>query len=298
MSVRCRCDSLLVRAWSFHFALWFFPCVGDNFQRKHTLISLHYYQGRRQKFTTTKWGGAKIRGHWQSRLYCVVNFLLPYLQFHFPEAKAHHYFTNDCVIRCGDYHVDPSTGYVVDAEINGTEFDLEAEDGIIGFNLSIPTSLEIGAPQRPEKDRLAPGPDDDDDSVSTLGRPRSKVSESTTSSSMSPHFHPITDTRTQRNNKCSNQDGITDDTSVMSSTSTVTWQTVASLESKISALAADSNAKFDAIMKSLGINDNNTDNRKITSENTATVDETGTSQTVKASSEAGGDTKVSSGNVS
>ena len=234
----------------------------------------------------------------QDEAECMVNFLLPYLQFHFPEARAHHYFTNDCVIRCGDYHVDPSTGYVVDAEINGTEFDPEAEDGIIGFNLSIPTSLEIGAPQRPEKDRLAPGPDDDDDSVSTLGRPRSKVSGSITSSSMSPHFHPITDTRSQRNNKCSNQDGITDDTSVMSSTSTVTWQTVASLESKISALAADSNAKFDAIMKSLGINDNNTDNRKITSENTATVDETGTSQTVKASSEAGGNTKVSSGNVS
>ena len=186
----------------------------------------------------------------QDEAECMVNYLQPYLDHHFPDAQVLNYFTDECIERCRDIKVDDRTGQIVDINSGVAELDLEKEDGIIGFSLTFSKTAKIELAQRPEKDRAAPFPGDSD-SVSTLDGARLFTnSRNANERENRKNFVPNPAPRVVRNGDKSGSNG--EDVSVISSTSTVTWQSLKEVDNRLSTLEQNTNAKLDKIMTLLG----------------------------------------------
>ena len=159
----------------------------------------------------------------------MIRTLLPYLKDHYPQYQVEENFTEEAIERCEGMMVDPSTGCV--KQLYDEDLNEEEEDEMLGFDLQIDTSKAIATLTRPEKNRAFPSPEDED-SVSTLGgtaRDGGNISATTGSSVSSKVFHPKYIPKAPKNKVGGNNDEI----SVMSSTSTVTMQTIATLEAKL-----------------------------------------------------------------
>ena len=186
----------------------------------------------------------------QDEAECMVNYLQPYLEYHFPEAQVMNYFTEDSIERCSDIKVDEETGQVIDINSGMAELDLEKEDGIIGFSLTFSKTAEKELLQRPEKDRAAPFPGDSD-SVSTLDGARTYSGGRIGNRNGSTQtFVPNPAPRVIRKEQQKGSNG--DEVSVVSSTSTVTWQSLREVDNRLLTLEKDTNEKLDKIMKLLG----------------------------------------------
>ena len=117
--------------------------------------------------------------------------------------------------------------------------------------------------QRPEKDRAAPFPGDSD-SVSTLDGARTYSGGRNGNGNRSTQtFVPNPAPRVIRKEQQKGSNG--DEVSVVSSTSTVTWQSLREVDNQLSSLEKDTNEKLDKIMRLLGAPNNDKQDRNTTS---------------------------------
>ena len=177
----------------------------------------------------------------------MIRTLLPYLKHKYPDEPVEEYFTEEAVERCAGLTVDPDTGRV--KQLYEEEFDEEEEDEMLGFDLQIDTSKATAILTRPEKDRMIPGPEDDD-SVSTLGGGGREFGSTMMSrgSSRSSKVNSNTTHPPQRGGKVG---ANYDDVSMISSTSTVTMQTIATLEAKLDENVSAINSKLNLLVSKL-----------------------------------------------
>jgi uncharacterized membrane protein len=172
---------------------------------------------------------------------CMSNCLLPYLEFHYPDADVASFFTDEASGRSQYLVYNPDTGMVEDKEFkNSNEDDLDTED-LKGFEFDFSAMEASLEEKRPEKDKDHPSPYDLD-SVPTINvhdniaHNHSKFILPTSTGS-----HRIIPPRSQ----------ISDTDSIYSTTSTVTMATLASMESKINTLTSQlqtTDKKFEQIL--------------------------------------------------
>lgn len=206
---------------------------------------------------------------------CRLFTLYPYVKGRFSEYadSIDQYFTPDCIARCRDMEYDPFTDSVKMNNDFEFEIDLDVEDRALGFDLNINAARETQE-TRPDFDRAAPNPRDDD-SVSTLGANQQGTGRF---SSMAPGFIPNPEPRTTR------MKGTTDQVSVVSSTSTVTMETNATVESQLMELRKEvqqTKSQFALILEKL---DSNAQATKASSPDVARTQEAGGTADAEASS--------------
>ena len=177
--------------------------------------------------------------------------LLPYLKHQYPEQPVEEYFTDEAISRCEGLVVDPITGRV--KQLYEEELDEEEEDEMLGFDLQIDTSKAVATLTRPEKNRRVPGPEDED-SVSTLGGARHGTESTSGGSSEHTTGFKLKNISSTNHKKVG---GYNDDMSVISSTSTVTMQTIATLEAKLDENVSAINNKLNILVSRLFKEDEN-----------------------------------------
>ena len=215
----------------------------------------------------------------QAEAECMIHTLLPYLQGVYNNNDIEFFFSAQCQDRCLDMVYDHERGRVVDQDDESLQDEnFEEEDKFLGFDLTIVHQEEEAKMHRPEKDKLAPSPTDDD-SVSTLGAPLSARKAAPNNQG----FNPQTQSRHQRTLQHPNSD----DRTVNSQSSSVTMESIATIESRLDQLAqavSNNDDKFRLILDRLDAS-----NR--------TAAQKDTSNAAQKSSEAGGGND-SSGKVS
>ena len=165
---------------------------------------------------------------------CVINTIIPYLVHFFPEHRdsIHEYFTEEFVERCENLKYDPEAGHVVDSLAGCGGFKIEAEEDLHGFLFGdkakddVSSDEESTVQERKEnkkKKAKTCGPSDED-SVSTFGG-------QTISKAVTPPRNKTLKKVFQAGN---------DSMSVISSSSTVTMETIQSLRE-------ETEKKFEAI---------------------------------------------------
>ena len=175
----------------------------------------------------------------QDEAECVIFTLLPHLKFLFPHVSSlESHFTESCIDRCEGLIYDETTGEVVDSDFNGDktsdgEIVFVDDENLLGCkfgnkNKDAENEINNISCERTDNEAKASrfkNPNRDDDSVSTLGGTmKTKVS-----SRFAPRYsNPTPDDRSAE------------------TISTVTMETVVSLESKFSKLVEESNKMFDA----------------------------------------------------
>ena len=189
----------------------------------------------------------------------MIRTLLPYLKHQYPDQEVEEYFTEEAVCRCQSLTVDPTTGRV--KQLYEEELDEDEEDEMLGFDLQIDIAKATATLSRPEKNRFVPGPEDDD-SVSTLGGGGIESRVNTT--------HRTKPTLIQRRKA----GVLNDDVSAISSTSTVTMQTIATLEAKLDENVSAINSKLNLLVSKLFKDDDE-------GENPASAHKTGSSKADK-----------------
>ncbi len=98
---------------------------------------------------------------------CMVNCLLPYLVYQYPDADVPSFFTDAAAGRCEYLQYNPDTGMVEDKEFKScNEDDLDNED-LKGFEFDFSAMEATLEEKRPEKDKAHPSPYDID-SVPTI----------------------------------------------------------------------------------------------------------------------------------
>ena len=139
--------------------------------------------------------------------------LLIFLQHHYPSVNVAQHFTQEAIERNKDYRYDEGKGAVVDDATN--EIDEDEED-LLGFevNLFEKETLEKRPDSFINKNRMP----NDDDSVSTLG------------ALISPQKN------TSNNRSKSTPSAFFDNFSINSPNSTITMETVTTLQSQIALL--------------------------------------------------------------
>ena len=177
----------------------------------------------------------------------MIRTLLPYLKHKYPDQPVEEYFTEQAAERCAGLTVDPVTGRV--KQLYKEEFDKEEEDEMLGFDLKIDTTKAIATLTRPEKNRITPGPEDDN-SVSTLGGGRREFGSTMMSRGSSKS------SRVDNNSKNTPNGGGKvrahyDNLLMISSTSTVTMQTIAMLEAKLDENVIAINPKLNLLVSKL-----------------------------------------------
>ena len=205
----------------------------------------------------------------------MIRTLLPFLKFQYPDDPVEEYFTEEAIRRCKGMTVDPNTGRV--KQLYEEEFDEDEEDEMLGFDLQIDTAKAIATLTRLDKSRATPSPEDDD-SVSTLGgaaRASGAASTSGTSNTSTVFKPRHIPTQIKNKDRANN-----DDISVISATSTVTMQTIATLEAKLDENVSAINSKLNLLVSKLF--------NEETSEGTASVPKISSSRT-ETVKEAGGE---------
>jgi hypothetical protein len=148
---------------------------------------------------------------------CTINTLLPLLRHWFPEINVDKYFTQDTIERCEGYKFDPEKGVVVDTLVND-QLTFIGDDNLLGFSFSMAQEEEQINSTRPDCPQAL---HNDNNSVLTLAKPGTSV--------ITPSMS--TNVNIPRYDKRSN-----DNTSVTSGTSTVTMDTIHSIENRLSSL--------------------------------------------------------------
>jgi hypothetical protein len=206
---------------------------------------------------------------------CTINTLLPLLKHKYPDADLDRLFTSETEHRCEGLTFDESKGAVVDNLVNDHLTFLD-EENLLGFSFTI----NPDEPQTPHNE-ARPSQEqplyNDSDSVSTLAKP-GQASFITPSAAHNQSFSRI-DTRSN------------DNTSVTSGTSTVTMETISTIENRLTTLTTHiqrTDKKFDDIMNYL-ISSNSGGS------STSATNQHGTA--ASGNSEAGEDTPSISGRV-
>jgi hypothetical protein len=165
---------------------------------------------------------------------CTMNTLLPILHHRYPKADVQKFFSHECVDRCEGYMWDEEQGVVVDNLVNN-HLQIIDDENLLGFSFTInPEEAHIDQPECPP---TAVPLYNDSDSVSTFAKPGGTTF-------LTPSVH---------NNEHYSRSDIRshDNTSVMSSTSNVTIETINNMENSISVLTThvlNSNKKFEELM--------------------------------------------------
>jgi hypothetical protein len=200
---------------------------------------------------------------------CMVNCLLPYLDYQYPEADVSSFFTDSAAGRCTYLQYNPDTGMVEDKEFKSSnEDDLDNEE-LKGFEFDFSAMEATLEEKRPLKDKAHPSPYDID-SVPTIH---------------AHDKHTLHGSRfivTSPTRSLPKRPNVSDTDSVYSSTSTVTMATLASMESKINTLTTQlqqTDNKFEQILGLL---------HQTTNESTATVPTEQANSPTVADIEAGG----------
>jgi hypothetical protein len=208
---------------------------------------------------------------------CTINTLLPILKHKFPSTNVERYFTHETIDRCEGLIFDVNKGSVVDSLVND-HLTFSNKENLLGFTLN---SNQIEEQDNEVANEVwstqPPALYNDSDSVSTLAKPGSTsfVSPPLTSSVSFARSDPRS----------------LDNTSITSGTSTVTMDTITTMDNKISVLTIhmqNSDRKFDELMKYLM-----TTNAR--GQVSSSITQTGTADS--GNQEAGDDSTLISGNV-
>lgn len=166
---------------------------------------------------------------------CTIDTLLPILKYKYPAVDVEKFFSHEAIDRCEDYKYDATKGVVVDGLIEDHLTFID-EENLLGFTLTnelVDTAAEGAEESRPTQVLY-----NDTDSVSTLAKPRG--------THLTPHSvtNDVSFTRADTR--------VSDNTSVTSSTSTVTMETVNAIETRLTALSThmyNSDRKMDKLME-------------------------------------------------
>ena len=209
----------------------------------------------------------EVRAHAE----CTVHTLLPLLQYHYPDSAIENNFTQRTVEKCRHMAYDEATGTVIDPSIEESLQFVE-EELLPGF------SLDMSMLNSKEEDRsVCTGFPSASDSVSTLGNPAPRVAPTVQAS----RFQPVRIASTSHRN----------DSSVVSSTSAITIETLQTMETQIQSLqqqVRNTDNKFNELMDFLRQGNGNTSQRADPQLGTASDPVT---------LDAGGDNQSSSGKV-
>jgi hypothetical protein len=171
---------------------------------------------------------------------CIMNTLLPILHHKYPDADVQKFFTQECVDRCEGYTWDEEQGIVVDKLVNN-HLQIIDDENLLGFSFTInPDEAQSDQPDRPP---TAVPLYNDSDSVSTFAKPGGTTF--------------LTPSARNNDNYLRSDIRSHDNTSVTSSTSTVTIETINNMENSISALTThvlNSDKKFEELMTYLRSN--------------------------------------------
>ena len=175
---------------------------------------------------------------------CTIHTLLPTLKYLFPNVDVEDNFTPECSERCDNMVYDITKKQVIDPDTDQL-IDETDDNDLIGFTLDLQTNNskpndDESRPTYQKKDKVDKAMPRDSDSISTL---RGNGAGSTTS-----RFVPPPPPRVQRETHSN------DTLSMISATSTVTIETIASLESKVEDLTkqvATSNTQYATILNKL-----------------------------------------------
>ena len=174
---------------------------------------------------------------------CTIHTLLPTLQHFFPNAEVENNFTPDSIERCYNMEYDVETKQVIDPDTDQL-IDENDDNDLIGFTLDLQDNEkninDITRPKKQKKDLIDRAMPRDSDSISTLrdNGEGKKINR----------FVPPPPPRVQRETQ------LNESSSTFSATSTVTMETMASLESKVEDLTkqvATSNVQYANILSKL-----------------------------------------------
>ena len=204
---------------------------------------------------------------------CTIYTLLPLLQHHYPECNLEGNFTQEVVKRCQHMKFDETTGTIVDPHMEESMRFMD-NDNLPGFalDLSAMTALSLDE-QRPT---IRTGFPSDIDSVSTLGR------GATTMSSPTPRIATVSVNAPTPLGA--------DDTSIISSTSAITVETINTIQTQLLSLqqqVTNTDSKFNEIINLLRQGNGETQQAR----------SGGGTPTTVATLDAGGGLSPSSGNV-
>jgi hypothetical protein len=166
---------------------------------------------------------------------CTINTLLPILRHKFLDTEVDKNFSKETIEKCEGCKFDPEKGVVVDTLVDDNITFID-EENLLGFSFS--TAIEEDQPTltRPDQPQAL---FNDSNSVSTLAKPGTSVITPAISNNINfSRFEPRS----------------SDNTSVTSSMSTVTMDTVHSIENRLSSLTTqlhNNDKKFEEIMQFL-----------------------------------------------
>ena len=180
----------------------------------------------------------------------MMQILLPYLRYMVPDCPSHEYFTSEYNARCETLKWDPIRNEVVDTEMEEEENDIDADDDVlIGFSLDIVNNSNEDEEMRPDKQHHTPSPYDED-SVPSL-----RTTSNTPSNRFNPIATPASSTRTKYSGNTPTTFTTADESSsVYSSTSTITMETITTINNRLDAMAAklsNTDNQFAQIMQTL-----------------------------------------------
>jgi hypothetical protein len=200
---------------------------------------------------------------------CTINTLIPILKYKYPDIAIEKLFSHEANDRCEGLKFDPAKGAVVD-ELVTDHLTFIDEENLLGFSFATAPD-EVNA-QTDETRPITQALFSDSDSVSTLAQPGRSF---------------ITPSKPRDSNRSEHRS--IDNTSITSSTSTVTMDTIMTLENKISSITNhlhSNDQKFDEIMQFLRSNNTREENSTTTNQNCTSAGST---------TEAGDNNSVSSG---
>jgi hypothetical protein len=177
---------------------------------------------------------------------CAIHTLYPLLQFHFPDQDIDDHFTTETLERNADLEYDNEKGVVIDKEL-GDQLTIIDDDNLLGFTFDLNSDVQLESAnetKRPESQTFDKYFPNDNDSVSTFAKQFNENDNT---------FRPITPSRTSGRRI---QRSLQDMSPATSVTSTVTMDTIHTMQSSIKQLSTnvlDNNRKFDLIMEKLGI---------------------------------------------
>ena len=200
--------------------------------------------------------------------------LLPTLEHFYPDVDVRSNFTRQGIERCENMAWDDNRQMIIDTAAPLETEDIDEEENLLGFEFSAQAEEDL---RRNEAPRFGPH---GDDSISTL-----KSKDATTRSTW---HQPTNSSTTSQTNitgtsaRASSQSIQDDNASIISSSTTVTMESIQYLENKISGLSAQlaqeqqrNSTQFNAILHAIGQlnNSRKNDQSSMNNNNTTTGDD-------------------------
>lgn len=168
---------------------------------------------------------------------CTIHTLLPLLKYHYPTSSIEGNFTQQVIRRCQNMEFDEESGMVIDPTLEQSMKYVE-EVALPGFSLDMSAITNAEADSRPTQRTGFPSASD---SVSTLDKDAVKRNSGRLSAAPSAQIVSTTVSRQ-------------DDSSILSSTSAITTETIQTIETQLQKLqthVSNTDRKFDEIMMML-----------------------------------------------